>query len=350
MNEQPIRIGIVGAGTNTRARHIPGLLALDGVEIVGICNRTRESGQAVAGAFEIEKIYEDWRQAVADQDTNAIVIGTWPYLHCPVTLAALEAGKHVLCEARMAMNASEAHAMLRAGRARPDLVAQIVPSPMTLHVDAGVRKLLEDGYLGDLLTVEIHDSSGFVDRKAPMTWRQDAALSGMNVLTMGIWYEALMRWVGPAGRVAAMGKTFVDTRPGPDGSPCTASIPDHLAVLAEMECGAMADLRFSAVAGLDERRAALFGTEATLLLRDGKLLGGRRGDDRFGEVPVPAELVGRWRVEEEFVAAIRGREEVKLTTFDDGVRYMEFTEAVARSMAGGAAVDLPLTDLGQEPA
>jgi len=148
MDGQPIRVGIVGAGANTRARHIPGLLALEGVQIVGVCNRSRESSQAVAGAFGIEKIYDNWRQAVADEEANAIVIGTWPYLHCPVTVAALEAGKHVLCEARMAMNAAEAHAMLRAACARPDLVAQIVPSPFTLHVDAGVRKLLEERVCG----------------------------------------------------------------------------------------------------------------------------------------------------------------------------------------------------------
>ena len=345
MNEEPIRVGIVGAGANTRARHIPGLLALEGAHVVGICNRTRESSQAVAAAFGVKKTYDHWRQAVADEDTNAIVIGTWPYLHCPVAVAALEAGKHVLCEARMAMNASEAHAMLRAARAQPYLVAQVVPSPFTLPVDAGVRKLLEDGYLGDLLAVEVYDSTGFADRQTGMSWRQDAALSGMNVLSLGIWYEALMRWVGPARRVSAMGKVFVDTRRGPDGAPCTISIPDHLAVLAEMECGAMACLRFSGVAGLEERRAVLFGTEATLMFRAGKLLGRRRGEEGFAEVPVPAELVGRWRVEKEFVGAIRGREDVKLTTFADGVAYMEFTEAVARSMAAGAAVDLPLTDV-----
>src|SRR3989454_7962268 len=50
------------------------------------------------------------RELVEMDDTNAICIGTWPYLHAPVTIAALARGKHVLCEARMAMNAAEAHA------------------------------------------------------------------------------------------------------------------------------------------------------------------------------------------------------------------------------------------------
>ena len=106
MNSQTIKVGVVGAGNNTRVRHIPGLQAIDGVEIVSVCNRSRESSQRVADAFHIPKVYDDWRELVAASDTNAIVIGTWPYMHCEVTCAALEAGKHVMCEARMARNAA----------------------------------------------------------------------------------------------------------------------------------------------------------------------------------------------------------------------------------------------------
>jgi predicted dehydrogenase len=57
---------------------------------------------------------------------------------------------------------------------------------------------------------------------------------------------------------------------------------------------------------------------------------------------IPPEEHGRWRVEEEFINAIRGREKVTRTRFEDGVRYMEFTEAVIRSAQSGQAVNLPL--------
>ena len=53
------------------------------------------------------------------------------------------------------------------------------------------------------------------------------------------------------------------------------------------------------------------------------------------EIDIPSEEVGSWRVEEEFINAIRGNEMIKLTTFEDGVRYMKFTEAVNRSMDEG---------------
>ena len=52
-SSQNIRVGVVGAGANSRARHIPGFQALDGVDVVGVANRSRESGQRVADEFEI---------------------------------------------------------------------------------------------------------------------------------------------------------------------------------------------------------------------------------------------------------------------------------------------------------
>jgi predicted dehydrogenase len=70
--------------------------------------------------------------------------------------------------------------------------------------------------------------------------------------------------------------------------------------------------------------------------------GGRCGDKQLQNLPVPPDKQGTWRVEEEFVNAIRGKEKVVLTSFEDGVRYMEFTEAVTRSAQTRQAVSLPL--------
>ncbi len=208
----PIRIGIIGAGANTTSKHIPGLQAIDGVEIVSVCNRSRESGERVAAKFGIPQVYTDWVDLIEADDTDAIVIGTWPYMHARLTLAALDAGKHVLCEARMARNATEAHEMLAAAQANPQLTAQIVPSPMTLGVDKTIQRLLAEGYLGDVLAIEARVGGAFLDRHAPMHWRNDFDLSGYNTMTMGIWYEAIMRWVGHSTRVTALAKTFVNMR------------------------------------------------------------------------------------------------------------------------------------------
>jgi predicted dehydrogenase len=340
---ESIRVGIVGAGGNTVAQHIPKLQAIAGCAIVSVCNRSRASSQRVADQFGIPTVYDHWQDLVAAPDTDAIVIGTWPYMHCRVTLAALAADKHVLCEARMAMNASEAQAMRDAARAKPQLIAQVVPSPMTLGVDRTIKRLLAEGYLGDLLAIKVRDGNAFLDRDAALHWRQDVDLSGFNVMSMGIWYEAILRWAGPASRVMAAGKTFVRMRKDASGVLRAARVPEHIDVLAEMDCGAQAHIQISSVTGLaGPAEAWLFGSAGTLRFSGGRLYGGRRGDTELAEISIPPDQAGGWRVEQEFVNAIRGQETITHTSFEDGVKYMEFTEAVARSMASGAAVALPL--------
>lgn len=94
-------MGIIGAGGNTKLRHIPELESLPGVRIKSVANRTHASALAVAHQFGIPVATGDWREIIADPEVTAIVIGTWPYMHAQLTIAALDAGKHVLCEARM---------------------------------------------------------------------------------------------------------------------------------------------------------------------------------------------------------------------------------------------------------
>ena len=126
-------------------------------------------------------------------------------------------------------------------------------------------------------------------------------------------------------------------------------VPDHVEVACNLACGSVAHLRFSAVTGLaPDDEVWLFGTEGTLKLEVSldesklKLSGGKRGDKTLQEIPVPKKEQIGWRVEEEFIGAIRGKEKVTRTSFEDGVKYMEFTEAVIRSSRTGRAIDLPL--------
>src|SRR5262249_38970241 len=216
-----------------RARHVPGLRAVEGVEIVAVCNRRPESTEAAARELGIARTFARWEDLVADRDIDAVVIGTWPYLHAPITLAALGAGKHVLTEARMAMNAAEAHAMLAAARRHTGLVAQIVPSPFGLTADAVVRELIAGGYLGQLREVQVvHRTAALADPTAALHWRQDAALSGVNMLTLGIYHETLLRWLPQPVRVMAQAHAFIAERVDPDsGAKRAVGTPDSVQVL-----------------------------------------------------------------------------------------------------------------------
>ena len=335
MTDRTIRVGFVGAGANSRKHHIPKLKAQPGVELAAVANRSKESGDRIAREFGIARVYPDWRELVRAPDIDAVCIGTWPNTHSEITRAVLEHGKHVLCEART---------MLEAARRAPELVKQLVPAPNTLEVDSTLQKLLYEGYVGDVIAVEIQANQGrFVDAEEPLHWRQDAALSGLNAMTMGIWYEALMRWLGPARRVNALTKITVPRRKDATGAWQEVRVPDHIEVLATLDRGAVAHLRVSTVTALaPPSEVWIFGTEGTLRVESDtrRLSGGRRGDKALGGIPIPAERRIGWRVEEEFVNAIRGREPVSRTTFEDGVRYMEFTEAVWKSAASGQAAEI----------
>ena len=346
MTTETVRVGFVGAGANTRLRHIPGLQAIDGVELVSVANRSRASGQRIADEYNIPTVYDSWVDLIEAPDTNAICIGTWPYTHRTMVIAALDAGKHVMTEARMCMNAAEAHEMLAASREMPELTAQIVPAPHTLKVDAKIKELIADGYLGDILSVDMTVHQGdFIDYDAPLHWRNDRDLSGYNIMQMGIWYEAMMRWVGPAGSVRTVARVNVKSRVDDSGGRRFITIPDQVETVCEMVSGPVVHMRFSTITGLAPAdRVWFFGTEGTLRLDSPSmtLQGGRRGDSALSEIAIAPEQQGAWRVEDEFVNAIRGLEPVTHTNFADGVRYMEFTEAVTRSFQADETVYLPL--------
>src|SRR5205814_8945358 len=211
------------------------------------------------------------------------------------------------------------------------------------EVDTTMKAVLAGGCVGEVLAVELsaRRQPSFVDREALLHWRQDVALSGHNILTMGIWYEAMIRWLGPARRVSAMGKIAVPRRRDERGALREVTVPDHIDILATLAGDAVAHLRFSAVTALGPANEVwIFGSDGTLRLEaDAKRLSGaRRGERELREIPIPPERRVGWRVEEEFVNAVRGREKVSHTTFEDGVRYTAFTDAVAKRLAEARAL------------
>src|SRR5262245_57900481 len=187
MSTNNIRIGLIGAGANTRKLHIPGFKKQSGVEVVAVANRTRESGQKVANEFAIPTVHGDWRALLADANVDAVCIGTWPYMHSTLTIAALEAGKHVLCEARMAMDFSEARSMLEASLRHPALTTQIVPAPHTLAFDRTIIDLIAGGYIGELISIDarIAAARAYPDGSAQQHWR-DRKSTRLNSSHLGI--------------------------------------------------------------------------------------------------------------------------------------------------------------------
>jgi predicted dehydrogenase len=211
-----------------------------------------------------------------------------------------------------------------------------------------VKQLIADGFLGELReVVMLAASDALADSQSPLSWRQASALSGVNMLTLGIIHETLVRWVPDPVRVAAQAHAFTSHRRDPEtGVPVRVGEPDSVQVMTALPGGARGLYHVSGVTRFGPgHQIHLYGSEGTLKydFAPDRLCGARRGERELREIPVPPEEEYGWHVEEEFIASIREGRPVEFTDFPTGVRYMEFTEAVARSAAAaGEPVELPL--------
>src|SRR5437763_9541022 len=243
-NTHRLRVGIVGAGGIVRTRHLPALKRHSDVEIVAVSNSTYESAEK----FCEEELphatpMRNWADLLALPDLDIIWIGTPPYMHSAVTVSALEAGKHVFCQARMSMDLAEALEMLAASKRFPELVTMLCPPPFGMRGDLLVKKLLADNYVGTPHHIRLQSfNSNFLDPEAPAHWRQRIEISGLNVLTLGIYVEVLHRWLGNITGVFAHGKILQPVRQGYE-----VIVPDLLTVLCTFANGAEGVLEFSGV-------------------------------------------------------------------------------------------------------
>jgi len=335
-----LRVGIVGAGGIVRQRHLPGLQALPQVEVVAVCNSRPETAQQIAREFHIPDVIDDWAELIDRPDLDIIWIGTPPVLHAPITISALEAGKHVFCQARMAMNLREGREMLAAAQARPQLVTMLCPPPHGMRGTLFFEKLLRDGYVGEPWHFRLAALNGqFADPLAQAHWRQRTELSGLNVLTVGIYAEVIERWLGMPRRLHAQMKVSVPKRHGH-----VIHVPDVVHVIGQWSNGLAGVLEWSGVAQFaPEETLTIYGRDGTLVydFTHDRILGARRGDEALRELTVPSELESTWTVERDFIQAVLtgGHPE---PSFETGVKYMEFTEALHLSARGGHAVELPL--------
>jgi predicted dehydrogenase len=337
---RPIRVGLVGPGRIARELHVPNLRAVPGVEVAAVAGSTPASARVAAAELGIPRAHADWQELVADPELDAVVVATWPFLHAPITVAALEAGKHVLCQARMATDGDEAQRMLDAARARPKLSAMVVPSPITPWADAAVRRLLDRGAIGDVRGATlVYDSQDASDPAE--AWRAERRWSGNNTMALGIVYEGVARWLGDALAVQAAARIVRAERPGPRGS-IRADVPDELRMLIDFPGDVAATWQMTAYGrapGATELR--LDGTDGALRIDLAARTIERLGVDGGSSVAGPdRDEVARLEPERDWIAAIRDGTPVRWTDFATGMRYMRFTDAVVRAAAEGCRVEI----------
>ncbi|HEY3900489.1 MAG TPA: Gfo/Idh/MocA family oxidoreductase [Chthoniobacter sp.] len=355
-----IGVAIIGCGGITLQNHLPGLALCAETRVVALCDTnaaTLEKASRDTGITVTSTKYED---IVTRDDVHAVIIATPNISHGPIALAAIAAGKHVLCEKPIAMNYAEAKSMADAAdqagvRHMTAFTYRFVPAMRYLN------HLIAKGDLGQPYHYRSCRLQDWGSRN--LGWRQVKALASTgelgDMLSHRIDFAQLL--IGPIERLVANMKQIIDVR---GGQP--SDLDDWVAVLAEFRGGATGVLESSKLAsGRNESWRSLDwvelnGSEATFEFTTGKwneLLHGKAGGPGLAPLPVPREFwvypgsprdpgVGdplvtfRYDQAFEFIDAIRNQRPCT-PSFHEGVRTQAVIDATVHSAASRAWVDLP---------
>ena len=162
-------------------------------------------------------------------------------------------------------------------------------------------------------------------------------------MRLGMWAEVLNRWVGPATRVVAVGKCHRRQRRDLEGKWVEAIVPDSLAVAAELECGATASYHMSDCAASGPGHLIeIYGSSGALVYRlfAEQIEGARVENKMLQPIDISPEEERVQGTDADFIRAIREGTRVS-PGFEEGLRYMEFLEAVALSLTTGTAIPVP---------
>lgn len=162
-----LRVGMIGCGAIAVQKHLPALMKLsDKVEVVAFCDGNEQNARRVAEQFNPNaKVYTDYQELVNDSDIDVVHICTPNVFHAPIAVAALDAGKHVMCEKPMAINSAEAKKMLDAAK-RSGKKLTIAYQNRFRKDSLLLKEACERGDLGDVYVAKAHA----VRRRGVPTW------------------------------------------------------------------------------------------------------------------------------------------------------------------------------------
>ncbi len=238
--------------------------------MAAICGRDAAATEVAARRLGWAASETDWQVLIARGDVDLVDICTPGTTHAPIAIAALEAGKHVLCEKPLANTVAEAEEMVRAAEAAPGVVATVAFNYRRIPALALARQLVAAGTLGALRQVRaVYLQDWLVDPDAPMAWRLRREEAGSGALgDLGahivdlVQYLTAERLVEVAGRAA----TFVKERPGAGGAREPVTVDDAVLFSASLSGGAIGSFEATrfATGSKNALRVELDGQEGAL--------------------------------------------------------------------------------------
>lgn len=240
MSERRIKVGVIGCGAIAQRRHLPEYAARKDVEIVAVCDFHLSRAQEVSEMFGGKKAYDRHEELLADKDIEAVSICTPNHLHAAVSIEAMKAGKHVLCEKPMATTMKEAEAMVTAAKEN-GVFLMVGHNQRLMPIHQKAKEILQGGSLGKVLSFQtVFGHSGpenwSIDGEKSWFFQKEAAIVGA-MGDLGVHKADLIRWL-LADEITEVSALYGSLHK-------TIAVDDHAILLMKTQKGAVGTLTAS---------------------------------------------------------------------------------------------------------
>ncbi len=361
MLKDTVGVGVIGTGFG-RTVHIPAFLATRGGTLLGVVSRNCDRAREVTAEFSLSRSFASWRDMLECPEIHAVSIATPPASHQEISVAACAAGKAVLCEKPMALDATQAATMLNAACAA-GVVHFIGFEFREIPVLRFAKDLIQSGALGRLRHVNVSwVLHSWGDPRRHWSWRSDRAQGGGTLGALGVHIFDYLEWLlGSIKSLTAHLATRIAERPDSSGLMRPVTSEDCCDLLLELHDGTPITLTVSTVAPFGKGHwVELYGEEKSLTIGSANLSDygkgfavceGKPGSAEARELRLPPEYQfecefsdGRVapfaRLAQRFIDAITKKEVDARPSFDDGLRAQVLMDAAVEAHSARCWIDV----------
>ncbi|WP_280772035.1 Gfo/Idh/MocA family protein [Salipaludibacillus daqingensis] len=290
--KKKLNVGIIGCGGIALGKHLPSLTKLETVNIVAFCDTIPERAKEAASSFGTEsaKVFEDYKALLKDRSIDVVHVCTPNISHSEISIASLEAGKHVMCEKPMAKTAEEGRQMVEAAKRTGKKLT--IGYQNRFRTDSQyLHKVTSSGDLGEIYYAKAHA----IRRRAVPTWGvflDEEKQGGGPLIDIGTHALDLTLWMMNNYKPKViMGSTFHKLGKKENAAnawgpwdPNKFNVEDSAMGFIKMEDGATIMLEASWALNsldVDEAKCSLSGTEGGADMKDGLRLNGEKYSELF---------------------------------------------------------------------